>query len=153
MDDGSPDPLDAAVRPHDVGRALREIARTVPVPVTVRGASMAPVLRDGDQVVLESRSWYWPGDVVAFQRDDGWYVVHRVVGYRRLRGAWVVVTRGDAARTHDSPVRLDRVIGRVTGGSGGDRAARVRVGQRLLAWARFARLVAAFLARRVGLSR
>ncbi|HXO41719.1 MAG TPA: S24 family peptidase, partial [Thermoanaerobaculia bacterium] len=49
-----------------VAAALRELARELPLAVTVRGECMAPRLHDGDRVAVAPARRYWPGDIVAF---------------------------------------------------------------------------------------
>ena len=78
---------------------------------TVRGDSMVPTLRDGDQVRIV------PADPDKLQREElVTYVdacdqifTHRVV---RVEGA-VVVTRGDNEDHDDPPVPFGRVVGKV----------------------------------------
>jgi signal peptidase I len=92
---------------------LRDLAREGPVAVTVRGASMAPLLADGDRVEVAPALLYWPGDVVAFRDDQGRLIVHRLLGYRSQGGRIAGLTRGDAATGLDAPIPLDRLLGRV----------------------------------------
>jgi signal peptidase I len=126
-------------RPELPFDAVRDLAREAPVTVTVRGGSMSPLLADGDRVEIAPARFYWPGDVVAFRAGDG-LILHRFLGYRRYGGRLAAVTRGDAAPRPDSPVSLDRLLGRV-----------VRVGDRtvrqagLVSLAARARAAAAFL--------
>lgn len=57
---------------------LREGRTRVPVPV--KGFSMRPYLRDGDTVYLDPlRQPVRKGDVVLFLRENGQYVLHRVL--------------------------------------------------------------------------
>jgi signal peptidase I len=99
-------------RPELPFDAVRDLARESPVAVTVRGGSMAPLLADGDQVEIAPARIYWPGDVLAFRSGDG-LIIHRLLGYRRYNKRLAAVTRGDAAPRPDSPVALDRLLGRV----------------------------------------
>lgn len=53
--------------------------------VIVSGQSMAPTLQGSDLAVLQKRSDYRPGDIIAFrvpegQPGEGFLVVHRIVG-------------------------------------------------------------------------
>lgn len=95
--------------------ALRGFAREGTVSVRVRGDCMAPVLADGSLVEVAAARLYWPGDVVVWSAPDGGLVAHRLLGYRLHRGSLALVTRGDSAAVHDSPVPLSRVLGRVSG--------------------------------------
>jgi Peptidase S24-like len=127
---------------------LRHLAREAPLTCRVRGSSMAPLLADGDRVEVAARRRYWPGDVLAFEGADGRLVVHRLVGYRPGRRGWRLVTWGDAAPAADVPVAAVRVLGRVVGGQGSPRVARVSPAWRLRALGRFAAAALAALARR-----
>lgn len=95
--------------------ALRGFAREGTVAVRVRGGCMEPAIADGGQVQVAAARLYWPGDVVVWSAPDGGLVAHRLLGYRLHRGSLALVTRGDSAALHDSPVPLNRVLGRVTG--------------------------------------
>lgn len=94
---------------------LAALAREAPVPVRVRGGCMAPLLADGQVVQVAEARRYWPGDVIVFQSPEGHLLAHRLLGYRFLSGHLALVTRGDACSTHDSPVPLGQVLGRVAG--------------------------------------
>jgi hypothetical protein len=102
------------------GRAVR---------ITARGGSMAPFIRDGDAVLIESlRTAPRPGEVVLVRGTGGALALHRVV-LRTPRG---VVTRGDATAVDDEPVGPADLLGR---------AAAVRGSRRLHLRAGFGRLV------------
>ncbi len=83
------------------------------VRLTVRGDSMRPFLRDGDQVELAPAPAPRVGDPVLVRAGRGpeaRYLLHRVV---RLAHEHVFV-RGDAQRVEEGPFPVDDVIGRVT---------------------------------------
>lgn len=80
---------------------------TVRIPST--GRSMEPLFRHmRDEVVLESvdgrrlRKY----DMILYRRDNGEYVLHRIVGY--TEGGYIL--RGDAQYVNESPVRQEQVI-------------------------------------------
>jgi hypothetical protein len=108
-DPGSQAAADAASR---VGKALRELAREAPVVLAVRGDCMAPRLRDGDLVAVSPARRYWPGDVVAFETQQGRIALHRLLGYRLLAGRLAYVTRGDGCGIPDAPFTPGRLLGR-----------------------------------------
>ena len=87
---------------------LRELAREMPLAVTVRGDCMAPRLRDGDRIEVAPAARYWPGDVVAFRTPQGRMAVHRLLGYRLCSGRWVCLTQGDRCDLPDSPLAPER---------------------------------------------
>jgi peptidase S24-like protein len=96
--------------------AVRALAAEGPVAATVRGASMAPLLADGDRVAIARARVYLPGDVVAFRTEgpgESRLVVHRLLGYRLHHGRLACVTQGDAAPLPDPPVALAHLLGRV----------------------------------------
>jgi hypothetical protein len=94
-------------------QALQDLAREEPVAVRVRGGCMEPILADDREVRVAAARRYWPGDVVVFRAADGRLLAHRLLGYRRHRGAFALVTRGDSCAVHDAPVPLGEVLGRV----------------------------------------
>lgn len=96
-----------------VFQSLQALAREAPVEVVVRGDCMLPLLADGDRVSVVAARLYWPGDVVVFRAPDGRLLAHRLLGYRPSAGGLALVTRGDACVTHDAPVPLAAVLGRV----------------------------------------
>jgi hypothetical protein len=95
-----------------VAAALRELAREVPLAVTVRGECMAPRLRDGDRVAVAPARHYWPGDIVAFHTRQGRLALHRLLGYRLAAGRLACVTRGDRCSLPDPPLAPERLLGR-----------------------------------------
>lgn len=63
-------------------QSLNDGVTNVPVPVT--GFSMAPFLREGDTVYLESAdSDTVRGDIVLYRRGGGRYVLHRLCSFKR----------------------------------------------------------------------
>jgi hypothetical protein len=83
-----------------------------PIWLLHRGGSMAPALRDGDRVCVQSlvgAAPPRPGEILIFRRDER-LVAHRLVAV----GDGFVVTRGDASARDDSPIPPDRLLGRVT---------------------------------------
>ena len=95
-----------------VAAALRELARELPLAVTVRGECMAPRLRDGDRVAVAPARRYWPGDVVAFHTPQGRLALHRLLGYRLAAGRLACVTQGDRCSRPDPPLAPERLLGR-----------------------------------------
>lgn len=52
---------------------------TVELPIT--GTSMFPLLKAGrDTVIIKSDSSFQVGDIIFYRRDDGHFVLHRIVG-------------------------------------------------------------------------
>jgi signal peptidase I len=74
--------------------------------IKVKGSSMAPALRDGDEVLVAPLSSPpVPGDVVVGRRRGGVFL-HRVV----RSGATAIVTRGDACPAEDPPLELRNIL-------------------------------------------
>ncbi|MEM8964545.1 MAG: hypothetical protein AAGD38_23870 [Acidobacteriota bacterium] len=74
---------------------------------------MSPCLRSGDLVDVARARWTVPGDIVAFEADSGYLIVHRVIGYGWCDGRLFVQTRADRTGALDRPVALRALIGRV----------------------------------------
>lgn len=79
----------------------------------ITGNSMAPLIRHGDTVVIQHGDVPLRiGDVVVAKR-QGAIVVHRLVHSEMEEGRERFLTRGDACRDIDPPVRRDQIIGKV----------------------------------------
>src|SRR5512140_4032334 len=77
----------------------------------VRGRSMLPTLREGDEVLLEPAAELALGEVVVARVPSRrGTILHRVVGLDGAR----VVTRGDACLRSDPPVPRANVLFRAT---------------------------------------
>jgi signal peptidase I len=90
--------------------------------IPVRGTSMCPMLLHGDRVWLipAKTEEIQVGDIVVRMGESG-PILHRVVGWWRVRDGWRILTKGDNVPRFDPPLRADCLIARV--------AARVRHGQ------------------------
>jgi hypothetical protein len=130
--------------------AVRDLAAEAPVDATVRGGSMAPLLKDGDRVRIARARLYLPGDIVAFRAGDGRIVAHRLLGYRLHQGRLAGITQGDAVAQPDPPVPFGQLLGRVVSHFRGEEKAGL---EPLVSWSARAGAVAAFcrfMVRRVG---
>lgn len=98
-------------------RALRVYCAAMPrlpdLRVPVRGTSMLPVLREGDEVSVRPSRLYWPGQVLVFLDPHGQVWVHRLLGAKPSGGGWSLYLKGDAVPKPDPPVNAGRVVGRV----------------------------------------
>jgi len=91
------------------------LAEGRPVSLGVRGGSMSPFIRNGQQVLLEPlRSPPRPGEVVLRRAPGRRLVLHRVVRV----SAGGVVTRGDAAPAEDPPAAPGDILARAVAVSG-----------------------------------
>ena len=86
------------------------------VHLRVSGTSMAPAIRPGDLLSVESVAvdQVCPGEIVVFSR-GGRLIAHRVVTQTEKAGESYLVTRGDRRWRNDVPVSSAEVVGRVTG--------------------------------------
>lgn len=86
--------------------------RTAEIPVC--GTSMCPSLLHGDRVRLVPATGEEVriGDVVVGMGETG-PIIHRVVGWWRVRDSWRILTKGDAARWLDPPLHPGSVVARV----------------------------------------
>ena len=103
----APTRQDASVHP--------ELARTIlirngSVRLRVRGGSMGPWIRSGDEVLVVPAVDAYVGELIAFASGTQ-IVTHRVRSV--LASGWV--TQGDANLEADGLVSRDRLIGRVAG--------------------------------------
>lgn len=96
--------------------ALAEMAAEAPIELTVRGGSMAPLLGEGDRVLVARATRYRAGDLLVFRNSVGDLVAHRLLGTRRSQGELRFVLRGDATPAADGLVPLAAILGRVVGG-------------------------------------
>jgi hypothetical protein len=111
------------------GQALAGLMRAVlakgkPFRFEARGASMHPIIRDGDIVTVRPLAGAAPaaGEVVAFVHPrTGGIHVHRIVG----AGGPGFVLKGDNALGADGPVAPDAVLGRVARVERGGRTVRL----------------------------
>ena len=76
------------------------------------GTSMAPAIRNGEEVVVERGGPLRKGDVVLFREPASQRMLaHRIVAI----GPDGVLLRGDAAETCEGPVDPSMIVGRVIG--------------------------------------
>lgn len=94
---------------HQLSRAAG--VQNSPVQLTVTSLSMAPMLKTGTKVLVQTNSPknYACGDMIVWERGSAWYT-HRVV--KTSAAAWI--TKGDALWECDPPVEADQVLGCVT---------------------------------------
>jgi hypothetical protein len=114
----------------------------------VTGGCMEPDLADRAAVRVEGSRFFVPGDVVAFHcPHQNRLLMHRFLGYVRIRGAWKLMIMADNGARPDVLVDLSRVLGRVTAQS--EQAYRVAPGKRLEAVRRYTLWSARYVARRL----
>jgi hypothetical protein len=100
---------DGTTPPDTITRLLRRRAESGTLWIDTVGSSMGRAIPDGARVRLVAVERPRRGEVWAMCTDGGRVVVHRVLG--AAGGRWWL--QGDANRSPDLPVELDRLIGRV----------------------------------------
>lgn len=77
------------------------------------GRSMLPTIRDGVDTVtlIKPDGRLKKGDIVFYQRDNGQYILHRIIG---ISGD-TYITRGDNQWFDDFNIRQEQIIGVLTG--------------------------------------
>ncbi|MCP3899654.1 MAG: signal peptidase I [Desulfobacteraceae bacterium] len=84
---------------------------------TISGDSMLPAIPSETIARIEpvNQTQIFPGEVVLFKTEQDQTKIHRVAIIFKRNGEKFIQTWGDNCRFPDSPVRIDHVMGRVTG--------------------------------------
>jgi hypothetical protein len=94
--------------------SLQQLLLDGPITVRLEGDCMHPEIPRGALIRLERRKRYRSGDAVTLLRADSSMVTHRFLGSIPGRSGSLMLTRADDATSCDPPVRMDRILGRVT---------------------------------------
>ena len=92
-----------------------------PIPVTICGDCMAPLLNDGDRVMIKNSRFYLPGDILVYCNSSGDLISHRMLGYYFWKGDWRLLIKADNAFKPDCGVAANHVLGKVLGSKPGIR--------------------------------
>ena len=92
-----------------------------PMPVTIRGDCMAPLLNDGDRVMIKKSHFYIPGDILVYCNSSGALISHRMLGYYFWKGEWRLLTKADKVFQQDCGVSANRILGKVLNSNPGIR--------------------------------
>ena len=129
---------------RNVNFHIRDILREDLLPgdrakLFIDGSCMAPVVQNRDQVTIEVKNRFYPGDIVAFYCPyNKKNFVHRLLGTINTNGGRKCLTMADNGVIPDVLVDIDDLIGKVISVSG--RSAeisgfvRVKSGLRYLYW-------------------
>ena len=80
------------------------------VKLPVKGISMYPLIYSGrDYVIIKQTDNYKKYDIVFYTRDDGSYILHRIVG----KGKDGYKLAGDFETQKEPGVKADKILGRV----------------------------------------
>lgn len=83
------------------------------VGLTTRGNSMWPLLRSGqDKIFIKTLDFYKKYDIILYKRDNGSYVLHRIVGEKN--GAFVLA--GDGEFKKEYPIYKNQILAGAVGG-------------------------------------
>ena len=83
--------------------------------IKAHGYSMYPAIKPGSLILIEplrQKGKPVPGEIVALKREKG-IVVHRVMKGVIKNGITYYITRGDSNSNKDTPVRIEKILGRV----------------------------------------
>lgn len=108
---------------------------------------MQPYLLDGTRVLVATRRFYWPGDVLVVNSPTLGLIVHRLIGCYRKQGQWRWVTQADSACVADAGVGYEAILGKVIGGDCAKAVVTVPLRLRARSVYRFLRLVVSRLLR------
>lgn len=85
---------------------------------TIAGNSMAPLIRDGDSLVVEhGNQGIRRGDVVLFKTPEKLYA-HRVVRVKRRKGTTSFLVKGDSSAAFDGLITREHILGKVVAVTG-----------------------------------
>lgn len=76
---------------------------------------MQPFLAEHTEIMVETRLWYWPGDVLVIWTSHRRLLVHRLIAAYPQTTGWRWMTQADAATAPDAAVTHGQILGRVQG--------------------------------------
>lgn len=101
---------DAVVRAHTAAVALWA-QQQQPMWLTLRGDSMLPLLRPGDQLWVTPAPPTYPRGAIVVCHDGSTLVVHRLIGRQRVGDEWHWLTQGDHCLQPDPPLPAAHLLG------------------------------------------
>ena len=120
---------------------VRQIAGDESLAVTIKGDCMTPWIESDSLVHVAPCRIYWPGDIVVVLSRQGRYLSHRVIGLYRRQGMLKVITQADSSHRPDAAVRVNAILGKVSGGFCHPHAVDIPLSHRIKALLRFVRLL------------
>jgi signal peptidase I len=85
--------------------------------IKAHGYSMYPCIKPGSLILIEPisvKGFPRPGEIIAIRRESG-LIVHRLVKINISNGIRYYIARGDSNAYADNPVKIDKIVGRITG--------------------------------------
>lgn len=84
-----------------------------PIPVSICGDCMEPLLNDGARVMIRQSRFYKPGDILVYCDASGNLIAHRMLGYYYWKGEWRLLIKADNALQPDGGVPTAHILGKV----------------------------------------
>jgi signal peptidase I len=96
--------------------ARYELVQNRSIQLRITGSTMRPMLDDGDVVMIApiDPATINSQDIILITTPSGTALIHRVVAIQNMEGSIYALTRGDGSSYQDTPVPLNKVLGRVT---------------------------------------
>ena len=97
----------------DLGLTLLSEGKTIRI--KAHGFSMYPCIKPGSLLLIEPiniKGVPRAGEIIAIKRETG-LIVHRLSGIIVKNGVSLYIARGDSNAYPDSPVRIDKIAGRI----------------------------------------
>ena len=97
----------------DLGLTLLAEGKTIRI--KAHGFSMYPCIKPGSLLLIEPiniKGFPRPGEIIAIKRETG-LIVHRLSGIETKNGINLYIARGDSNAYPDSPVKIDKIAGRI----------------------------------------
>lgn len=85
--------------------------------IKAHGYSMYPCIKPGSLLLIEPisiKGFPKPGEIIAVRREAG-LIVHRLIKINVKNGIRYYIARGDSNAYGDNPVKIDKIVGRITG--------------------------------------
>ena len=112
--------MEKVKRSRNISESIRLLAQQ-PFSITINGQCMQPVLRNNSLVSVQSKTTYWPGDILVFEAHPGTLSSHRLMGAMARfsepdsasRVMLHYLTKADNTNQPDGWVTRDQIIGKV----------------------------------------
>jgi signal peptidase I len=85
--------------------------------IKAHGFSMYPCIRPGSLILIEPiqvKGAPVPGEIIAIETENG-IIIHRLTSIILKNNSRMFIARGDSNSFADSPIKIDKIAGRVVG--------------------------------------